>query len=534
MRLFARLLRVLAFALSALIAAGCASLPPGADSPKASSSALLYPDQTPLGRQFEHAARGHDGNSGFRLLSVGVDGLLVRAQMINDAARTLDLEYFIFRQDETGQLLADALLRAADRGVRVRLLVDDAETHDVDDQLAALSAHPNIHIRIYNPFAYRGHIPLFRDLEFAFDAMRLDYRMHNKLMVVDNAIALVGGRNIGDQYFQVDPESQFGDDDVFAAGPIVKKLSQSFDEYWNSPIAVPIAALRSDRPTAAALTAYRAALDEHRRALKADGIEYARRIATGEPLAGMLSGRLPLVWAHAEVICDSPYKGRIEHGELVGSLINRAVADAARSVQSELLIITPFFVPGPAGMRLLADLRRRGVRVRVLTNSLESTPEPIAQSGYMHYRRPLLEDGVEISEVRAQLGDARGSGETKADARYGNYALHAKLLVFDRKRLYVGSMNFDERSRHLNTEIGLIIDSPELARQAAARFESIASPANSYEVALRAEPAGDLPRLVWRTVERGKPVEHETEPAGSAWQRLEVDLLSLLPLDREL
>ncbi|MGA8033812.1 MAG: phospholipase D-like domain-containing protein, partial [Casimicrobiaceae bacterium] len=341
---FVRALRVISFALSALIAAGCASLPPGADSPKASSSALAHPDQTRLGRQFDNAARGHDGNSAFRLLSAGVDGLLVRAQMIEAAARTLDLEYFIFRQDETGQLLADELLRAADRGVRVRLLVDDAETHDVDDQLAALSAHPNIHIRIFNPFAYRGHVPLFRDLEFALDATRLDYRMHNKLMVVDNSIALVGGRNIGDRYFQVDPQSQFGDDDVFVAGPVVTKLSRSFDEYWNSALAIPIADLRHERPTAAALAAYRATLDEHRQALKADGIEYARRIATGEPLAGMLSGRLPLVWAHAEVICDSPYKGRIEHGELVGSLIHRAVADAARAVQSELLIATPFFV----------------------------------------------------------------------------------------------------------------------------------------------------------------------------------------------
>ena len=529
-----RILRVLAFGLAATIAAGCASLPPGADSPKAWSSALAHPGQTRLGRQFENAARGHDGNSAFRLLSAGVDGFLVRAQMIDAAARTLDLEYFIFRQDETGQLLADALLRAADRGVRVRLLVDDAERHDVDDQLAALSAHPNIHIRIFNPFTYRGHVPLFRGLEFAFDAARLDYRMHNKLMVVDNAIALVGGRNTGERYFQVDPESQFGDDDVFAAGPVVKELSGSFDEYWNSALAIPIAALRRDGLSAAALTAYRSALDQHRKALKADGIEYARRIATGEPLAGMLAGRLPLVWAHAELVCDSPYKGRIEHGEATGRLMHHAVADATRAVQSELLIVTPFFVPGPSGMRLLADLRKRGVHVRVLTNSLESTPEPIAQSGYMHYRRPLLEDGVELSEVRARLGNARGSGETKADARYGNYALHAKLFVFDRKRLYVGSMNFDERSRHLNTEIGLIIDSPELAREAAARFESIASPADSYQLALRPDPARGLPRLVWRTEERGKRVEYETEPGASGWRRMKVDLLSLLPLDPEL
>jgi len=534
MPLLARVPRLIPLGLSALIAAGCATLPPGADYPKATSSALAHPEHTRLGRQFEGAAHEHDGKSGFRLLSVGVDGFLIRAQMISAAARTLDLEYFIFRQDETGQLLADALLRAADRGVRVRLLIDDAETREADDQLAALGAHPNIHIRIFNPFSYRGHVSLLRDLNFAFDAARLDYRMHNKLMVVDNAMALVGGRNIGDRYFQVDPQAQFGDDDVFAAGPVVKELSKSFDEYWNSALAIPIAALPGERPTGAALIAYRAALDAHRRALKADGIEYARRIASGEPLGGVLSGRLPLVWARAEVVCDSPYKRRIERGEMVGSLMHRAVADAAWAAQSELMIVTPFFVPGPAGMRLLADLRKRGVRVRVLTNSLESTPELIAQSGYMHYRRPLLDDGVELYEVRAQLGDAHGSGETKMAARYGNYALHAKLLVFDRRRLYVGSMNFDERSRHLNTEIGLIIDSPELARKAAARFESITSPANSYQLVLRADPGGGLPRLVWRTEESGKPVEYETEPAGGAWRRMQVDLLSLLPLDREL
>ncbi len=168
--------------------------------------------------------------------------------------------------------------------------------------------------------------------------------------------------------------------------------------------------------------------------------------------------------------------------------MHRAVGDAVRAVQSELLIVSPFFVPGRDGMQMLTGLRRRGVRIRVLTNSLDSTPEPLAQSGYMHYRRALLEDGVDLYEVRAQLGNARGSGETKADAHYGKYALHAKLSVFDRKRLYVGSMNSDERSRHLNTEIGLIIDSPEIALQAAARSEAIASPADSDQLALRAEP----------------------------------------------
>ncbi len=530
----ARVARIAQIGLIALLAAGCATLPPGSDFPKAPSAALANPEQTWLGRQFDEAARAHDGNSAFRLVSVGVDGFLVRAEMIDAAERTLDLEYYIFRQDETGRLLTDALVRAADRGVRVRLLIDDGETTDGDERIDALAAHRNVEIRIFNPFAYRGHSGELRALEFLLDAPRLDYRMHNKLFVVDNAIALVGGRNIGDQYFQVDPKSRFGDDDVFAAGPIVKDLSASFDEFWNSALAIPAAALARERPDREDLAAYREELTAHRREATAEGADYAKRIATGEPLAGMLSGRTPLVWAPAQLVYDSPQKRAVEKGEMLGELMHRAVAQAASSVQSELLMVTPFFIPGKGGMRLLTKLRERGVRVAVLTNSLESTPQPIAQSGYMHYRVPLLESGVELYEVRAFLGSACGSGESKAATLSGGYALHAKLFVFDRQRVYVGSMNFDERSHHLNTEIGLIIDSPALAEQAAARFAAIIAPANSYRVMLRRGDGEGSGRLVWLTEEHGAPVEYDNEPARDEWQRMKVELLSLLPLDGEL
>lgn len=521
-------------ALSALLLFGCASLPPGADFPRTASTALERPEDTRLGRQFDSAARQHEGDSAFRLVSVGVDGFLVRAQMMNAAERTLDLEYYIFRQDETGQLLTDALLRAADRGVRVRVLVDDGETLQGDEKIAALSAHPEIEIRIFNPFVYRGHVELFRGIEFALNAARLDYRMHNKLFVVDNAIALIGGRNIGDEYFQVDPDSQFGDDDVLAAGPIVKQLSRTFDEFWNSALSIPVAGLGGGNPSAADLDAYRKTLDQHRRELKKDGTDYARRVATGEPLGGMLSGKLPLVWAHAQVVYDSPEKKRVEEGEMVGALMHRTVAEAAASVHSELLMVTPFFIPGNGGLKLFNNLCKRGVRVRILTNSLESTPELIAQAGYTHYRVALLQEGVELYEVRALLGNPRGSGESTATASLGNYALHAKLFVFDRERLYVGSMNFDERSHHLNTEIGLLIDSPALAQQTAARFAAIVIPANSYQLALRTDAAGGAPHLIWRTREDGTTVEYDSEPARSEWQRMQLDFLSLLPVDREL
>jgi len=525
------------FLLAILFAAflgACASLPPGSDFPKTASSAFAQSEQTRFGRKFADAARKHAGNSGFRMLAVGVDGFLTRVQMVNAAERALDLQYFIFRADETGRLLTDAVLRAADRGVRVRVLVDDGETIEGDEQLAALDAHPKIEVRIFNPFAYRGHSTLVRFLEFTLNVSRLDYRMHNKLMVADNAVALIGGRNIGDQYFQIDPDSQVADDDVFAAGPIVRELSVTFDEFWNCAIAIPVRALAKGTTSDAALVGYRKALNEHRQQLKADGTDYAGRVATGEPLAGMLSGRLPLVWAHAQLVYDSPEKKRVDKDGMVGRLMHRPVADAVAAVQSELLMVTPYFIPGDEGMKLFGDLRKRDVRVRILTNSLESTPVLIAHSGYMRYRLPLLEDGVGIYEVRSLLGNARGSGQTEKMARYGNYSLHAKLFVFDRRRLFIGSMNFDQRSMHLNTEIGLIIDSPELAQQTAARFESMVSPPNSYELAVLPPEEGRSPRLVWRTQKDGKGVEYDREPARSDGQRLKVELLSLLPLDGEL
>jgi putative cardiolipin synthase len=358
--------------------------------------------------------------------------------------------------------------------------------------------------------------------------------MHNKLMIVDNAIALIGGRNVGDEYFQIDPLGQFADDDVFVGGPVVKGLSATFDEFWNCAFAIPVRALSKRKTSDAALAEYRKALNEHRRQLRADGTDYASRVATGQPLAGMISGRLPLVWAHAQLIYDSPEKKRVDKDGMVGKLMHRSVAKAVAAVQFELLMVTPYFIPGDEGMHLFADLRERKVRVSVLTNSLESTTVSAAQSGYMQYRVPLLEEGVEIHEVRSLPGNARGSGQTTMMTRYGNYSLHAKLFVFDRQRLFIGSMNFDQRSMHLNTEIGLIIDSPALALQTAARFESMVSLPNSYELKLRPRDGGRSPGLVWRTEEQGKVVEYDREPARSNWQRLEVDLLSLLPLDDEL
>jgi len=512
----------------------CSSLPPGHDYPRIESKALAASVHTTLGAQLEKAISEHAGTSGFRFLSFGVDGYLTRMQMINAAEQTLDLQYFIFRGDETGRLLADAALRAADRGVRVRILIDDGETIAGDEQITPLAAHSLIEIRVYNPFAYRGHSNVLRFSEYILNRSRLNYRMHNKLMIADNAVAMFGGRNIGDQYFQIDAEEQFADNDVFAVGAIVRRLSDSFDEFWNHALSIPNEALSSHRTSRAALNEHRVLTTEEPAKVAADGIDFAGLVASGEPFTGMLSGRLPLVWAHVQLISDSPDKQKVEDGSMVGRLMHRPVAEATLAVQSELLMITPYLIPGEEGMRIFDDLRRRGVRIRILTNSLETSSVVLAQSGYIGYRVPLLEDGVELYEIRALLGNTHGSGQTKAMSRHGTYSLHAKMFIFDRQKVFVGSMNFDQRSMHLNTEIGLIIDSPELAQELTKRFEAMVQPANAYALDLQPDNRGNGQHLIWRTLENGQIIDLQTEPARSTWQKFKIWLLSLLPLDDEL
>jgi putative cardiolipin synthase len=498
----------------------CAGLPPGIGFPKHESVALESPEETALGRRFLGAARQHPGGSGFRVINVGADGFRARSQIIDAAQKTLDLQYYIFRGDETGRMLTEHLSQAADRGVHVRILIDDGDTVSGDEQVLRLMSH-GAELRIYNPAKYRGHVQVVRRLEFVLNARRLDYRMHNKLLVADNAVALIGGRNVGNQYFQIDPDSQFADDDVFAAGPIVPELSRTFDEFWNSPMAIPAEALGHPRESRA-------------RKAKPGGIDYAAVIASDEPFAGIMSGKLPLSWAPAQLVYDSPDKKQVVSGSVPGALMVPEVEKVIRAAQSEMLLVTPYLVPSADELQALQGLPQHGVRVRILSNSLESCPEISAQSGYDKYRVPLLESGVELYEVRALLGSTRGSGQSAKISRYGNYALHGKLYVFDRKKVLIGSMNFDQRSQRINTEIGLIIGSPDIAQQTALRFENMVKPENCYALALSSPGVAGKSRLTWRTQEKNRDVEFDREPARSGWQRLQARFLALLPLEREL
>jgi putative cardiolipin synthase len=511
-----------------VVAAGCATIPPGQNFPRAPSTALADYDATTLGHRIEPRVAAHPGSSGFRLIARGNDGFVVRAQMAAAAEKTIDAQYMVFQKDDTGQFLLDALLRAADRGVRVRLLIDDTEAQGQDQQIAALAAHRNVDVRMFNPFWYRGGVPVARAFEFVLGAARLNHRMHNKLFVVDNEIALAGGRNVGDEYFDTGTQLQFGDYDVFVVGPSVRRLSQSFDEYWNNMLAVPAEALWGTPSSQRDLADFEGDLEAHRAKMR--NTEIARRVASGALLADLIDNDSKLVWARAEVIYDPPDKMAVVKGDRMGVLLSDRLLAAAASTKRELTIVSPYFVPGASGEKLLHDLRARGVEVRVLTNSLASTDVPLVHTGYMKYRIPLLEDGVELFEVRP----VQGAPERRESApSAGPFALHAKVYVFDRQRLFIGSANFDRRSFRLNTEVGLLIDSPELSRQVLARFEQIAQPANSYVLSLMPD-AGGSKHIVWRTQENGKIVEYKVEPGNDALKTLSTNVLALLPLDEQL
>jgi len=518
-----------------LFAAACATVP-GADYPKRESAALAHPEATRLGREVAAKPDASLDQSGFRLLSDGVDSFLIRAEMTTAAERTLDIQYFIFQDDETGKLLVDSLLRAAGRNVRVRLLLDDADDVTKNPRIAALAAQPNIEVRVFNPFITRAPLGVLRYAEYVLTATRVNYRMHNKLFIADNSLAVVGGRNIGDEYFATNHAIRFRDFDVLAVGPVVPRLSEVFDAYWNCDLAIPLQALtggpRADHaPSEPSATS---PAPDAPGAADAGGVSrsetrLAQRMASGEPLATLLRSPDTFVRAHAEVLADTPEKREAETDGGPGPLMRRRLVAAIDGVQSELLISSPYLVPGEGGMKLLERTRERGVQVRIVTNSLEATEMPIAHVGYQHYRRQLLEDGIELCEMRAVPGDS--DPQNPGASHEHRSALHGKVFVLDRKRVFIGSMNFDRRSLRLNTEMGLLIESPPLAQEVAAHFEELTRPSNCYRPVLGPPDPLGRRNLSWWTEDKGKAVELSAEPMGNLLRGFKTELLALLPID---
>ena len=534
---------------------GCATIP--YDYPRPVSSALYRPEGTSLGKKIQVQAVNHPGASGFFLLPTGKDAFTARARLIDKAEKTLDLQYYIFHDDLLGKFVYDRLMAAADRGVRVRLLLDDwHQTLETDWLLAILASHPNIEVRLFNPFGTHRRTFLARALRMAFGPNRLRGRMHNKAFIADNCVAIVGGRNIGAEYFGAGDEFNFYDVDILAAGPVTREVSANFDDYWNCVLAVPISALISRRPDADDLRAFRRDLETQSECLKKS--TYWLKVQESDLLKRIDAGKVPLVWAQAEVLSDHTLKCIDPDDSRQAVKMTQKLKGIIEAAQSEMLMVTPYFVPGQNGMRLLRKMRGRNLTMKIITNSFLSTDAPLAQIGYMRYRRDLLRMGVELYEIKPTLvqlqhdqdrsqfgGDFRrlcssfiqGGGSliqrgssfmqiSGSSIQYGGSsrgALHAKTFILDRQTVFVGSFNFDPRSMRLDTQNGIVIRSPELADQAACLFVKGISPTRTYRVTLL---GGD--DLVWVSEEDGKEVRYYQEPMSRFLPRLSLWGLSWL------
>ena len=501
---------LLALLALVLTLGACSSLPQG--STATPSMALAPMDDSPLVRTASQSSPD-PALSGVRLLPLGSYSLDARLQLIGRARHSIDLQYYVLDNDSTGRLLLSRLADAAARGVRVRLLVDDLYTTHSDSLLRAMDATHGVQVRLFNPFmAGRSSGLVGRFAANLLDLRRLNHRMHNKLLLADGAMAVAGGRNIADDYFQRGSQQNFVDLDALIVGPVVADLSASFDQYWNSPVVLPISAV-----AAPALSAniqaeqFKAATADARGAAalvlpEVDALGYG-------PIGDELdAGRLGLIWGRAMALADPPDKlARDADKAWADSLAYQALMKIW-TADHEVTITSPYLIPGPLGIAAFEALGRKRVLVTVLTNSLAATDEPAVHTGYVRYRPQLIDAGVELYELsptRTQKGTRLGLFGSSVGR------LHAKTAVVDGDKTYIGSMNLDPRSRTQNTELGVFVESPELAREML-RVIKISRTQNAYRVRHNAAH-----QLQWVAVDDDRETVLDEEPESTLWMRLQ-------------
>lgn len=495
-------------ALLTALLQGCA-LPPLEGRTESHALAPAEAADTTLGRTLSTQAQAHPGESGILSLADALESFAARVLLVRAAERTLDVQYYIWRDDITGNLLLNALREAADRGVRVRLLLDDNGVA-MDGKLLAFDQHPAIEVRLFNPFTVRQPKALGYLTHFS----RANRRMHNKALIADSQAAIMGGRNVGDEYFGATDGVLFADLDVLSVGTVVPELSADFDRYWASASAYPIDRIVLPETAVAARDTVAQAESDPRAARYLEALHQSRFVSD------LLSGGIVPQWARVEMVSDDPRKG-LGLAEKEGLVTHQLAQVLARPPARSLDLISPYFVPTAAGVEVFARLAAKGVRVRILTNALEATDVSAVHSGYARYRKDLLRNGIELYEMR------RGAVVMGRSGVFGSSgsSLHAKTFAIDGERVFVGSMNFDPRSAHLNTELGFIIDSPTMARAVGQAFDRDV-PATAY--AVRLDGQGDL---VWIEQREGQSVPHTREPGSSLGQRAWIGLLSVLPIE---
>ncbi len=471
-------------------------------------------DATPLDRRVAPLLAAHPGRSGMALVQDNLDAFAVRALGARDAERSLDLQYYIWHDDTTGRLLDHELLRAAERGVRVRLLLDDLNAHGRDSILAALDAHPNIEVRMFNPTRNRSGT-FSRAMEMLLRLVSVNRRMHNKAWIADGRVAVVGGRNIGDEYFSASADTNFIDLDALVVGPAVAQTEAIFDEFWNSRGAIPLSSLARARP---------GALRQLREQANAAGDTdsehpYIRRVRAARDLGGFLDAPA-LYWPdRLQVLSDPASKAG---GADPSRWLVHPLADAMLQAKRTLQLVSPYFVPGERGVQALRGLRDKGVDVQVLTNSLAATDVLAVHSGYAPYRKPLLEAGVGLFELKAR--DERDSSLFGSSGA----SLHTKAFTVDGESGFIGSFNIDPRSISLNTEMGVLFHDADATAALERLIHGKTDGSQSYRVRLRDGS------LRWEDASTRPSVELDEEPDTGFWQRAVVKLLGWLPIESQL
>ncbi|MDO5653388.1 MAG: phospholipase D family protein [Brachymonas sp.] len=508
LRYFLLLVLVLAVGLVATAKLGYRPLPDNSQRPASQRFAAADTAATLLGKAVAKETAAHPGLTGIFPLYDGHDAFAARTVLADVAERSIDAQYFIWRDDTAGHLVFQALLKAANRGVRVRLLLDDNNTPGMDGVLLALDQHPNIEVRLFNPFMQRQQ----RVVGFMSDFYRLNRRMHNKSFTVDNQITVMGGRNVADEYYETGVGMAFADLDVAAVGPVVDATSQQFDQYWESAAVYPASAIipADTQP---------AVLDGTPRTDAATQA-YLKAVAASTLMQQLQQGDLPLHWTTAEVISDHPGKGLGEAPK--GSHVLDKILPVMLGAQQELSIVSAYFVPTQAGTDLLVQLRQKPVEVKLLTNSLSATDVLPVHAGYARYRDNLLRAGVKIHELKR--GAAVAQPVAFGPGGSSDASLHAKVFSVDRKHIFIGSFNMDPRSADLNTEMGLLLESPVLAQLLEDALAQ-KNPVFSYELEWRDQ------QVLWHSHEGGATYTWKSEPDVSWQKRALTAFLALLPIE---
>ncbi|RYF31697.1 MAG: phospholipase D family protein [Comamonadaceae bacterium] len=518
--------RILAAACALAAAAlmgGCASLPPP-PAPQPPTHAIEDGARTFLGKM---AAKGapatKDGSaplSGFRLMPEAAFAFDARIALARNAEKSLDVQYYLIEKDDVGLLLLKELREAAERGVRVRLLVDDLYAGGEDELFNTFAAFPNVEVRLFNPLPSRASALPVRLALSLHDFKRINHRMHNKLMVADNSFAISGGRNIANDYFMRSTAANFIDLDVVSSGPVVHELSNAFDMYWNSEFVWPI---QSVAPMSMTSETARRRFDEIVRAAVPDVPLRARDVLGNSPLGEeLVTGRIERHWATSKVFADSPAKITRKPEDAYRGSVTEGALGVISTAKTKVVIASPYFIPGPIGMAMMKEQIGNGVNVTVVTNSLGSTDEPLAYAGYERYRADMLKIGVTIYEIAPQY-----SARSKRFGEFGKSIsrLHAKLANIDGKRFFVGSMNLDHRSAAVNTELGLVIDNDLLVAEYTDYVRGTgADGEDDLGYRLRLTPDGR--RTEWLEYnDQGGDIVHADVPGEFLWLRFKSWLL---------